>query len=229
MSNSHGAPRVGLTGCDGGNGTPLSSLRCTSSTSSGCSPEAPAWLCGRYGVDPGIHYPSATDLAGGRSPNVEGDHWSSVAGKTVVTQTHRRTTPHSLDLFEPTKRGRQLVCSSRQRCEVRVAKSHACQGLYNSNSSGGLIWRRARCRLEGGWCGRLRSEGKAGTVVTMYLTRQVEKIWKKDNVPLCTSAQGSTCKSFQHRTWQASPETQEGRFQASTKRYQHVGICSNME
>ena len=55
--------------------------------------------CGRYGVDPGIHYPPATDLAGGRSPNVEGDHWSSVARKTVVSQTHRRTTPHSLDLF----------------------------------------------------------------------------------------------------------------------------------
>ena len=42
--DSHGAPRVGLTGCDGGNGTPLSSLRCTSSTLSGCSPEVPAWL-----------------------------------------------------------------------------------------------------------------------------------------------------------------------------------------
>ena len=55
--------------------------------------------CGRYGVDLGIHYPPATDLAGGRSPIVEGDHWSGVAGKTVVTQTHRRTTPHSLDLF----------------------------------------------------------------------------------------------------------------------------------
>ena len=48
----------------------------------------------------GIHYPPATDLVGGRSPIVEGDHWSGVAGKTVVTQTHRRTTPHSLDLFE---------------------------------------------------------------------------------------------------------------------------------
>ena len=56
--------------------------------------------CGRYGVDPGIHYPPATDLAGGRSPIVEGDHWSGVAGKTFVTQTHRRTTPHSLDLFK---------------------------------------------------------------------------------------------------------------------------------
>ena len=52
--------------------------------------------CGGSG---GIHYPPATDLAGGRSPIVEGDHWSGVAGKTVVTQTHRRTTPHSLDLF----------------------------------------------------------------------------------------------------------------------------------
>ena len=52
--------------------------------------------CGGSG---GIHYPLATDLAGGRSPNVEGDHWSGVAGKTVVTQTHRLTTPHSLDLF----------------------------------------------------------------------------------------------------------------------------------
>ena len=42
--DSHGAPRAGSTGSDGGNGTPLSSLRCTSSTSSGCSPEVPAWL-----------------------------------------------------------------------------------------------------------------------------------------------------------------------------------------
>ena len=51
----------------------------------------PLWSlrgCGRYGVDLGIHYPPATDIAGGRSPNVEGDHWSGVAGKTVVTQTH---------------------------------------------------------------------------------------------------------------------------------------------
>ena len=54
--------------------------------------------CGRYGVDLGIQYPPATDLAGGRSPIVESDHWSGVAGKSG-TQAHRRTTPHSLDLF----------------------------------------------------------------------------------------------------------------------------------
>ena len=36
--------------------------------------------CGGCGE---IHYPPATDLAGGRSPFVEGDHWSGVAGKQL--------------------------------------------------------------------------------------------------------------------------------------------------
>ena len=36
--------------------------------------------CGGSG---GIHYPPATDLAGGRSPIVECDHWSGVAGKRL--------------------------------------------------------------------------------------------------------------------------------------------------
>ena len=44
--------------------------------------------CGSSG---GIHYPPATDLAGGRSPNFVGDHCG--------TQAQRCTTPHSLDLF----------------------------------------------------------------------------------------------------------------------------------
>ena len=39
-------------------------------------PLRPLRGCGRYGVDPGIHYPPATDLAGSRSPNVVGVHWS---------------------------------------------------------------------------------------------------------------------------------------------------------
>ena len=74
----HGAPRVDLTRRDGGNDTPgVSSLRCTSSASS----------CGWHRVDLGIHYPPATDFAGGRSPNVEGDHCSVVA-EIVVTQIH---------------------------------------------------------------------------------------------------------------------------------------------
>ena len=37
-------------------------------------PLRPLRGCGQYGVDPGIHNPPATDLAGGRSPNVVGDH-----------------------------------------------------------------------------------------------------------------------------------------------------------
>ena len=56
-----------------------------------------------YGGSGGIHYPPATDPAGGRSPNVVGDHRSTVAQKVIEkgvgTQAQRRTTPHSLDLF----------------------------------------------------------------------------------------------------------------------------------
>ena len=49
--------------------------------------------CGRYGVDRGIHSPLATDFAGRRSPNVEDDHWSSVAEKIVVRK--HTDTPHN--------------------------------------------------------------------------------------------------------------------------------------
>ena len=52
--------------------------------------------CGGNG---GIHYPPATDLAGGRSPNVVGDHCSGVAREKWHASTMARTTPHSHDLF----------------------------------------------------------------------------------------------------------------------------------
>ena len=42
----------------------------------------------------GIHYPSATDLAGGRSPNVVDDHCSGVARKSS-TQARRRAPHHT--------------------------------------------------------------------------------------------------------------------------------------
>ena len=47
--------------------------------------------CGGSG---GIHYPLATDLAGGRSPNVVGDHCSGVARKSG-TQAQRRAPHHT--------------------------------------------------------------------------------------------------------------------------------------
>ena len=82
----HGAPRVDLTRRDGGNDTPgVSSLRCTSSASS-CGWHT-VWILGFK-----IRRPQ-TSLAAAR-PTLR------VRGKTVVTLTHRRTTPHSLDLFE---------------------------------------------------------------------------------------------------------------------------------
>ena len=84
--DSHSAPRVDLTKRDGGNDTPgVSSLRCTSSASS-CGWHT-VWILGFK-----IRRPQ-TSLAAAR-PTLK------VRGKTVVTLTHRRTTPHSLDLFE---------------------------------------------------------------------------------------------------------------------------------
>ena len=88
-------------------GVRFGSLRCTNSIGLPPGSDALFRFCFAVfiggargaGVCGGIHSPPATDFVGGRSPNVEGDHWSSVAGKVVVTQTHRRTTPHSLDLF----------------------------------------------------------------------------------------------------------------------------------
>ena len=70
---SLGTPPVDTIGGVGGIDTRLASSRSASSASSGSSFEAPAWLW-PVRVDPGIHYPPATDPAGGHSPNVVGDH-----------------------------------------------------------------------------------------------------------------------------------------------------------
>ena len=67
-------------------GARFGSIRCTNSTGLPgglmqhfrfCLAAFHRWAlwCGGSGA---IHYPPATDLAGGRSPNVEGDHWSGV-------------------------------------------------------------------------------------------------------------------------------------------------------
>ena len=70
------------------------SSRRASSSSSGSSLEVPAWLWRYRGVSHGIHCPLATDLAGGRSPNVVGDHCSGVARKSS-TQARRRAPHHT--------------------------------------------------------------------------------------------------------------------------------------